>query len=438
MQTILASISKTILNHQLSNHNIMIDGIKCWDVASSIEDDQVKVHGLHFRRNQSGNHSITGSIHKFYNEGIHNADDFTLGKAKLCFNYLYDNFLINPSITKPNSVEFGVNIQLPFNPDIALQSILLYKNKTGDRGKDNISFHFETYYLKVYSKSAIGSSNLFQSGNILRIEIHVNKMRFFERYKLKFDVLSDIVTEDAFVHFEQILKNAVSDCIMGYLTEQDINNLTEEQSSFYYKYTNPNYLLKLQGSTKHRGINKLEEFISEHSSVNLKELLINLIQDKCVELRDVEIANKIETSWNQNTKNFKNNPTKKRCYISTSQSKAYTSKRKENTIQIKGVFVPKLVRYYSFCKACGKQILNPRKDQNFCSATDVGKAAAQSCRDRYKRPIERVKKQYEKITRHPALFDNNQFIHPDYMTILERQKIIKHKKTTTIKREQHE
>lgn len=402
----------------------MIDGIKCWNVESSIDNDQLKVYGLRFRRNQLNNYNITGSIHKFYNDGIHNADDLTLSKAKMCLIRLHDKFSINPAYTKPNSVEFGVNIHLPIDPNIVLHSILLYKNKTGNRRKDYIEFPFETYCLKIYSKSAIGSSNIFQTDKILRVEIHVNKMRYFEKYYLKLEALSDLLSEEVFKQFELFLINAINDCIIGYLTEQDIDNLTEEQLSFYYRHTNPNYLLKLQGSTKHRGIKKLEKFISEHSSVNLKEVLINLIHDKCVELRDVEIANKIDTSWNQNTNNVKNNPTKKRCFISTSQSKTNTSKCKENTIQIKGVSVPPSRKYYIYCKGCGKKIYNPRKRQSYCSASDVGKAAAQRCRDRVNKPLKRVIKLYLKISDSLVLFDSTPFIDPEYKQLLERQHII--------------
>lgn len=405
----------------------MVDGIKCWNVESSIENDQLEIFGLRFRRNKHSNHTISGSIHKYFNNGHHNADDFTLSKAKKCFNDLYDNFSINPAITKLNSVEFGVNILLPVDITTALQSILLYKNQTGSRGKNDIKFSFDSYILKIYSKSAIGSSNLFQTGNLLRIEIRSRNMCFFKKYNIEIDFLSDLLNKEMFELFEQILKNAINVCTIGFLTEQDIKNLTKEQLSFYYKHTNSNYLLKLEGSSKHRALKKLETFITEHSSVNLKDVILNLIHDKCVELRDVEIANRIDKSWKENTINVKNDSEKKRCFYSNSLTKASSSKWKENTIQIKGVFVPTQSKFSTYCKGCGKEIFNPRKDQVYCSALDVGKAAAQKCRDRFNKPLQRIAKKYNDISFYPSLFDFHPYLNQEYLLILERQNIIKHK-----------
>lgn len=58
---------------------------------------------------------IDGSLHKFYNSGLHNANDFTVSNCILTIEKLCLQFGIDPELCHVNNLEFGININTPIN-----------------------------------------------------------------------------------------------------------------------------------------------------------------------------------------------------------------------------------------------------------------------------------------------------------------------------------
>lgn len=53
---------------------------------------------------------VRGSLHKYFNNGKHNTNDFTIKDLKTVINDLHKKFNINPKTAILRNVEFGVNI----------------------------------------------------------------------------------------------------------------------------------------------------------------------------------------------------------------------------------------------------------------------------------------------------------------------------------------
>ncbi len=89
-----------------------------------------KVKGLRIRPIKDNFYSVRGSLHKYSNEGLHNADDFQFSDLKKTLNQLSDEIGLNADIAPLNGFEFGVNIKLPTNPNNALNRLIDYFGKS--------------------------------------------------------------------------------------------------------------------------------------------------------------------------------------------------------------------------------------------------------------------------------------------------------------------
>ena len=99
---------------------------------------------------------VEGSLHRYFNNGTHNYNDF--GRVDL-----YDTIVevcqilkITPKDAHIHGVEFGVNIQTPFNPSYLLERLLSLNTETAtskDYFFDFYEFDFTKYRFKIYNKS---------------------------------------------------------------------------------------------------------------------------------------------------------------------------------------------------------------------------------------------------------------------------------------------
>ncbi|MCX6213250.1 hypothetical protein [Spirosoma sp.] len=134
----------------------MFDGIKVQDVSVNVDallkndrltfgglvDTQTgfilspirraQDQGLNFRlipyqTGQGYRVEVKGSLHKFYNNGIHNADQYTANDLLLTLNRLVTDYGFNLSESKINNIEFGVNIELPFAISQVFANLICYK-----------------------------------------------------------------------------------------------------------------------------------------------------------------------------------------------------------------------------------------------------------------------------------------------------------------------
>ncbi len=117
---------------------------------------------------------LKGSPHIYDNGGGKNNDRFTYKRFLKVAEELSEYIAPQDQI---NVLEFGLNIITPFAPSDFLQCLIAYKKKRFNREvhqrKDYCWVVYSQYKVKIYNKG------LQQGGeNILRLEIHVNRMQW--------------------------------------------------------------------------------------------------------------------------------------------------------------------------------------------------------------------------------------------------------------------
>jgi len=267
----------------------MIDGFNSWNTKLNLDVDELIYNGLRITGNWLGGHRIRGSLHGTKNKGEHNANDYSMTDFRNTLNQLRIDIGLNADITLVNGFEFGVNIKLPINPNKVLERIILHKSNTGNRTKNYVEFEYEWYSLKCYNKSELSNLELYKSENILRIELKIRKMACIRKKGVRCMVLSDLLDVYLWQRMEQILVEAMQECLFVDFTTKEIKSLSTANQIRCINYANPSYwsnLHEVNRNTFSRDRKRCAKLSDEYSRSTLKENIINLIREKCVELRN--------------------------------------------------------------------------------------------------------------------------------------------------------
>ena len=99
---------------------------------------------------------IQGSLHKYFNKGKHNANDFSLANLLEVLEDINTKFQIPIETFKLSNIEFGVNIEPPIKTNLILNNLLYHHgNKFKDiyiKGGNYKQVEHTRYYLKMYNK----------------------------------------------------------------------------------------------------------------------------------------------------------------------------------------------------------------------------------------------------------------------------------------------
>lgn len=358
----------------------MIDGVRAYLVQADIDEDNKNIDGLHFRRDRFGSFTMDGSIHKFHNNGKGNADDYRFTDLADTMKRLYNELEINPEITQISRVEFGVNIILPINAEIVTDSVILFRNDSGESKTIGRFFEFADYEFKIYRKDA----------NILRVEVKVKNLRHLKQKKVYVRTLDDLLNENVLNGLKKILIQTFEDCMIINVPENVVSKLNDADGRKYAEYTNPLYWNKIRRNKKKnfsREKKRCDEFIKSIGATDLKNKLTKQIHEKCDYLLNYSDLKSVEF-FKENNQQI-NNEVSSFSSLDNSMKNTTTS-TKENVIR---------------CAGCESIINNPRKGQRFCSAKVVGEKSAHQCRNRDSNPRNNTKGAINKVLSIPLIFD---------------------------------
>ncbi len=133
-------------------------------------------HGLKFESHDSGLVLMTGSLHKYFNKGKHNWNQFThndLSNTLKEISILFDLDLVKCVL---QNTEIGVNLVEPFDIQNILNGLMLHSTIEFDSGYQGCyrQCKHSEYYIKVYNKSKQYDIKM----PIMRFELKFVKMRF--------------------------------------------------------------------------------------------------------------------------------------------------------------------------------------------------------------------------------------------------------------------
>ena len=131
---------------------------------------------------------LAGSIHKHYNDGKHNYNQFGIKEAEIALRRLIEVSGLELPKFKMESVEVGVNLMPPIPCDDIINNALMYKRKPfeakycSDEGNYRQA-KLSEYWVKLYNKRLHYEKQGYDIGHeILRFELKINKMRVLAKY----------------------------------------------------------------------------------------------------------------------------------------------------------------------------------------------------------------------------------------------------------------
>lgn len=225
--------------------------------------------GLNFRLipHQTGQGyrvEVKGSLHKFYNNGIHNADQYTANDLLLTLNRLVADYRFNLFESKINNIEFGVNIELPFAISQVFTNLICYKNQPFAFDSCSQTPYYacnrQRYTVKIYDKGkqkGLGS-------DLLRFEIRVRKMQYFNGTGVQLRTLADLLNVANYRPLGTLLINTFNNILFDDPTI-NLKALPVKERALYQQCRNPrnwhtpNNLTPKQAATHRQRLSRNKE-----------------------------------------------------------------------------------------------------------------------------------------------------------------------------------
>jgi hypothetical protein len=318
-----------------------------------------KYQGLTFYVYPNNKIIISGSIHIYFNSGVHNYNDFSFKNLCETINGLCQTFNFSPKEAYLRSFEFGVNINTSIDPNRFIEMIICYGNKSVNTmtvkgaGK-GIECERTNNRVKIYNKSL----QYKQKENILRIEDKIIRMRYIKDMNIK--CLHDITKPENLLDLGTKLSEMFDNLIIHEPIK--IENLTTVKQRFYERCEISNEWERLSRNQRYKKLILYNELIKEHSIYRVKET----------------IANQIVEKWNYLLK----------------KGDEYTGienlqKGDKYTGSIACIYTPIVNESENLkervCFSCGRDISMQKKGSRFCSEKLFGKEVKQ-CRNRASNP----------------------------------------------------
>jgi hypothetical protein len=219
--------------------------------------------------------TVEGSLHKYWNNGAHNFNDFGINEIREVLTDLKKKFNILPENCVLRQLEIGINIIPPVKTKTLLKSCIMHKTKplkwiyTNDEG-NYVQLKNQRHFIKLYDKKTHYTNKGFQIDNeIFRIEKKWCKM--VELNNKGIYTLNDLITFD--------LSNFKSDLLRLWLNVLycDLNTIIGTKND--NKYNNVNWWTELNYDNfkyHRKQLNKLLELDPNNS----KKIVANLINKK--------------------------------------------------------------------------------------------------------------------------------------------------------------
>ncbi|WP_321310549.1 hypothetical protein [Marinifilum fragile] len=349
---------------KLWENNPKLDFVVLTNLSSKEEigSRRASYKGLDFVIEPRGKVKIKGSIHKYFNDGLHNANRFTFENFLEAVSQLSE-FGVIPEKAVLRGFEIGLNIDLTSCkiPSKTFLDSILYcrgvrRSDMDINGESGYGYKFKTTNTKYkfYDKSA--QSQIYDV-ELLRIETKFTRMRAVESLKIR--TLKDLMNRDKLI-------SLISSKYLKFIDEtiffewDQIKTTRKIEASYKSKFKdlrNPDWWIKGIKSRVERQRNKekLERLIDKHAKRDIKKILKDLIlseieefsrSKKCYEYTEFEELQKWQKSNSNADKSVTNTPRIVRCGL--------TDRRE----------VKKEKRY---CLTCGKEITHQRKGSKYCS-----------------------------------------------------------------------
>jgi predicted nucleic acid-binding Zn ribbon protein len=306
---------------------------------------------------------IRGSIHRFYNDGGTNGNDFYLWQFKEALNNL--ETLIKTPINdfKIENFEFGVNIETKLTASKYIRSLIYDGNKAFADLDINDNYvgkqcTRQDTTLKIYDK---GKQEQNGNNRLLRIELKFNRMRLLIDPTGRFQVstIADLLNPEKLGVLGQELAIRWNQIIF-YDSGIDETKLTPAECSRLWKYRSFQFWDSLNRSNRHKARVKFDKLVNEKSTLQTQKDIEKMILEKWSKLVNIQHEKRRRL-----TPVFNKSEAQEKATFDTLQymcllSPGIIQKEKEK-------FQKKIEVERRFCSVCGNDISHKKKTSVTCS-----------------------------------------------------------------------
>jgi hypothetical protein len=248
-----------------------------------IRFDWCEVDNMKLKIYPSGRIVLSGSLHKYFNNGEHNYNDFDFNAFRDVLTRLYNDFKLLPHNLRIIQLEYGFNLTPDVKTNTILKGLLFHVNTSFDRFNNAHGSYYqaehEQYILKVYNKG----KQYKLDKECLRIEI---KQTNWSKYRLEHGIytLKDFIETD---------KHLFVNTLVEYWDKVIFYDLTNRNCNKWDKYSNELFWreMRVKRSTKtfSEHANQLRELNRKHGN-NTQLKVTELIYSKLDELQGVTFS----------------------------------------------------------------------------------------------------------------------------------------------------
>lgn len=215
---------------------------------------------------------LKGSLHKYYNDGIHNYNEFNIGSYKWVLNDLYQKFGIDPCKSNFRHLEYGLNlISLPFPTALINENMLfesgkgkpfkIFKYKAQDKTSDfKTTDKRNTNTIKSYDKA----KHQDQEGNIYRLECKTDRASLLKSIGLTHT--NDLLNPDVVFKLGEKLISFWDDIVIFDWTIRE-NELSKDDQMKLKDWSNQKYWSQLNNQTRDKNRNKFSRELAQYRKI---------------------------------------------------------------------------------------------------------------------------------------------------------------------------
>lgn len=228
---------------------------------------------------------LKGSLHKFWNNGEHNYNDFSYADLVKAIINLADKIQIKPKDCKLNHIEFAVNLRTDFDPSDLIKDLVHHNgvpfNPMPD-GNGKCCRHSQ-YSIKIYNKGLQYHLPYY----VLRIEIKVNTMNYLLSKNILIRTLDDLMD---LTKLRLLGKNLIErfNEILFYDSTIELEGLTKDELLILSNGRNPEYWAGLDKNKTDQFRRCYKKLYSSSARRMWQQIVTPMIKDKLDELLSEE------------------------------------------------------------------------------------------------------------------------------------------------------
>lgn len=344
---------------------------------------------------------MSGSLHK-YAKGD-NYSDFSYSDLSDTLDNITENHFLALENTNIHGMEIGVNIELPYSPEIVFKKAVCHQRKPFEHmnSKDKrigVACTHTDYAIKLYDK---GYQCKIENKYILRYEVKVFRQRMLAPYGIS--TLADLKDKVKTASLICLLRDCINETVFFDYSFKP-KDFTRTKLLSWKQYGNPRYWESLNRKQYSYARQKLAELTEKYNCRDWSQFVLNRVQKKWLNLTDCKHNFMVQFPrfLNRQQAQFCGTISRYKCKLESVPLRD-AKKRKEKEPDFSPEKIPKTPvkkrdkKKVGYCVSCGRMLVGQKLGSRFCSEKIYGKAA-RKCRNKdsnkrlsTKRKIQRAK-----------------------------------------------